>query len=641
MGRRAESAAWAAYVVLYMAPAGWTAIEAREHAYWIIGAAGWALWIGALGGAPHRRGGWAALIGGATTLASVPFIVSLYTQSTGFNERFFAHVDAASAAMAWRAYKTEIAIVVAHLALATAGPLLIARWARNKQGQAIPRGRRIAGALAGALAFAPAVSLTHYGLEQAVQARAPAITLTPAQTAPEARRGRPNLILVVAESLEATFGDESVVGRDLTPRLTALEREGLRFADMRQIDAGSWTVGGMVAALCAVPIAVERRWMREGWSQELNTITGTSEDIVQGWECLGDTLERLGYTRVYYSSTWVDMGGLGRFLEHHGFEEQQGWEALSAKARHRRAQGEWGLHDAEMLDLAWTRLEELEEASRQEGTPYVMMLSTIDTHNISARNVSRACGRAPLRYEGPWALDCADRLLSRFIAKAREAWPRTMVVLISDHLDMDGDPITDRIRDPGVRKLRFVAWTPQGDKGTIERAGTQLDIAPTTLDLMGIASHRRMNAGASLLAFESPWLSHEDPSALKVAARTLRPEIGRGDSVTFEPAGPSIDIGGQAILANLQGYALETSVFTMRFDAQGRFDTTLPWQTLEELEANERGAMVIGISANESFNKALGGSGKEKLRYFVGRVGEELGSGAVTERVRVRIGGAR
>ena len=48
-----------------------------------------------------------------------------------------------------------------------------------------------------------------------------------------------SLVFVIAESLEATFGDSSLVGEDLTPALTELERESVRFSNMIQLPRAS------------------------------------------------------------------------------------------------------------------------------------------------------------------------------------------------------------------------------------------------------------------------------------------------------------------------------------------------------------------------------------------------------------------
>ena len=94
----------------------------------------------------------ACAIASLTTLVSIPFVVALYVQGTGFNERFFFHADAASLAMAWQGYTLEVLIVAAYWAAVTAGPLWIAHTGRDTRAIPLPRGAVACAALAGVLA---------------------------------------------------------------------------------------------------------------------------------------------------------------------------------------------------------------------------------------------------------------------------------------------------------------------------------------------------------------------------------------------------------------------------------------------------------------------------------------------------------
>ena len=69
------------------------------------------------------------------------------------------------------------------------------------------------------------------------------------QAAPVPKPGRTkNLVLIYVESLEDTYGDARVWGRDLLRPVRDLG--GLSFADYKQAPGATWTIAGMVATQC-------------------------------------------------------------------------------------------------------------------------------------------------------------------------------------------------------------------------------------------------------------------------------------------------------------------------------------------------------------------------------------------------------
>ena len=79
----------------------------------------------------------------------------------------------------------------------------------------------------------------------------PALRLAPTTPKPQP----PSLLVIFAESLEATFSRKDIFGEDLTPQLTALAASGKQFTGMRQVSLTAWTTGAMVAAECASPLS--------------------------------------------------------------------------------------------------------------------------------------------------------------------------------------------------------------------------------------------------------------------------------------------------------------------------------------------------------------------------------------------------
>ena len=406
-------------------------------------------------------------------------------------------------------------------------------------------------------AYAPAISLVGY-VQDRLHARNAPIVVVPSLKSvddepPQPGRKLPNLVFVIAESLEATFGDAGLLGEDLTPALTRLEREAIRFSNMVELPEASWTMGGMVASQCGLPLPVSKGWLEHRdtprWPfNTMNSMIAAIERPLPDEVCLGDVLERHGYRNAYLGGAPLAFAGKGAFLAAHGFEEQYGRAALRNEVSDPDAIGPWGLHDDVVFEIARERLESL----AAEETPFALMLLTLDTHDVTQRAISRSCGRRPLLHQQGFTVRCADRLIADFILRVRELWPDTLVVLMSDHLSFP-NAIIDRVESQAARRLRFAIWGPGLEPREVTRHGTHFDIAPTVLDALGLDAWRRHNLGASLLAFDSPWLSHENPEALRSAPSLFPVHIGPGERIVFKNDGPTLGIDGETFLANKAG----------------------------------------------------------------------------------------
>ena len=279
----------------------------------------------------------------------------------------------------------------------------------------------------------------------------------------------------------------------------------------------------------------------------------------------------------------------------------------------------WGLHDADVSRIVRKQI----AALANETEPFAVAWSTIDSHH--ALGGTSSCGRTPFFGSTRYRVECADRVVSAFITDIRARWPETIVVLMSDHLAHEPHAVLDDVRDQTARRLRFAVWGPKTTPRAIARPGTHMDIAPTVLDVMGLHAYRRLIVGASLLSFDSPWLSHPNAETLRSAPPMLEVAIAPGKQITFKRTGPVVQIDGVQTLANHKGYVLDDAVFTMRFHDNGEFDSTLRWQSFEELTEINAGAMVIGLATNDAFKRAIGAPDTDAPVWFAGRVGSAQG----------------
>src|SRR5262249_52112490 len=63
-----------------------------------------------------------------------------------------------------------------------------------------------------------------------------------------------SLILIYVESLEASYANPAIFGRDLLKELGNLQKNNLHFSKFQQVSGTGWTAGGLIATQCALPL---------------------------------------------------------------------------------------------------------------------------------------------------------------------------------------------------------------------------------------------------------------------------------------------------------------------------------------------------------------------------------------------------
>ena len=573
------------------------------------------------GGAARRIA--ALAVNSASAFANVLLALSLWLQGAGFNVQFFFHATAET--LLW-GYETLAPIFYACWCYW----LLLSLWPFALRRGTAPNSRRLMafGGLGVAL-NAPLLSLAWHAIAFAVEQRD--VLLVP-KTADAPIHAEPlssprNLVLVVAEGMEATFGLPEVFGEDATPHLTALSKEGLRFANLRQVSHTAWTTAAMVAAQCALPV---------GAAGNFNTVVGGAgiEARVPGATCLGDVLQAHGYRTVYLGGASLAFGNKGEFLAEHGFDERYGRRRLRPMVRDASQTSPLGVRDDFLFAFALDKLSELAATppfmrgtspSRSPGEgSFALALLTLDTHGPYGFP-SASCG--PNTGEGLlFAIRCADRMLAEFIGEVRRRHPDALVALLSDHLGNFND-LRRAAPPPEERRLRFTVWGEGIEPAVINRRGTHFDITPTLLDLLGFTHWTELGLGASLLHFDSPWFSHERPERLRVVHELRGIRAHSGERIAFHAEGPTIEIDGTRILATHRGLRLREAVFAIAFDADGNavqhrsFADADEHALLRQVERWADGRLLAGVSTHEGFNQQLPCGNIGDVGFFTGRIG--------------------
>ena len=334
-----------AYYTLCLLPAAAIGSPAVVRAYWLasgIALATGVLWL-------HGRGGLARVaafgFNAVAALGNLLLAVSLAIQGTGFNAQFFYHLDLETLLAAKDAFASLSVLAVTYALLVSVWPVFLP----NVRVTALPAKARWARAVMVVLVVAATLnaallSLAWYvGAELLRRHRIVLVPKPPIEVVATPRADSRSLVLVVAESLEATYSRVDLVGTDLTPELTALSVDATRFVDMRQVSHTGWTAGALVAASCGVPMAPASYFRQR---------TPGADARMPGAVCLGDVLAAHGYRTVFMVGHSLAFAGLDDFLAVHGFVERHGFAALRGQLGVPSYLSGWGLFDDSLLALA-------------------------------------------------------------------------------------------------------------------------------------------------------------------------------------------------------------------------------------------------------------------------------------------------
>jgi phosphoglycerol transferase MdoB-like AlkP superfamily enzyme len=428
--------------------------------------------------------------------------VSYYLQADTFNARFFAHLDLANLATGLHAFPVMIGGGLALFAfmLVLGGWLLFdATRTGRETSSAMPTGARVATVVILMLAVlgldsAPRRLIGYlYEVHEAAhfadtaQGRAVRALLDLHPTSPKRLVAAPgkNLVYIYLESLERIFWDPGVFP-GLTPNLDRLRKQGLDFSGFEQIYGATYTIAGMFASQCGVPLFPSP-------FPGLDKITGNDTDVASFHPkiaCLGDVLHKAGYTQMYMGGAPISFSHKGLFYRLHGYDHALGLQQLEAEYGGKLPEAGWGLYDSALFALILKRYRELEAA----GKPFNLTMITLDTHPPDGRPSPDCPKYAANPNSMLQAVHCTDYEVGKFVDElSREPdWKNTVVVIMSDHLMMRND--AESLFPKGYHRQPSLLVLNAG-QGVRRMQMYHMDIAPTLLDLMGVHTNATFIAG--------------------------------------------------------------------------------------------------------------------------------------------------
>lgn len=279
-----------------------------------------------------------------------------------------------------------------------------------------------------------------------------------ATMSPFTRRPK-NVVLISVESLSAEFLGVYGNNKGLTPNLDRLAAEGLRFD--RLFATGTRTVRGLEALSLGTPPVPGQAIVRRPGNEHLATI---GEALVhQGW------------------ATYFIYGGYGYFDNMNAWFHGNDYQVIDRTDFPGKTipfENVWGVADEALFSNALDALDRSEA-----GKPFFAHIMTTSNHRPFTYPDGRIDIPSPGGRKG--AVKYTDYAIGRFIeeAKSRPWFDDTLFVIVADHCAS----VAGKTKLP-VEKYRIpmIFYAPALlPPSTYTRMASQIDLAPTLLDVVG------------------------------------------------------------------------------------------------------------------------------------------------------------
>ena len=304
-----------------------------------------------------------------------------------------------------------------------------------------------------------------------------------------------NLVYIFAESFELTYFDEKIFP-SLIKHLRPLQAQSINFTNIQQTFGTGWTIAGMTAALCGIPLVTPST---DGHATQGNSMSKMTS-FYSGATCMSDVLHKEGYNMVYRSGSSLIFAGVDKLYKTHQFDDAKGIEDLESyipKEQYAAYHTPWGFYDDTLFDLSFNEFEKLAQANKK----FALFVSTMDTHHPDG-HISKSC-KTKTYQDGSNsilnAVACSDELIANFIKKIQSSpyGKNTVIVVGSDHLAMY-NTAADYL-SKGKRSNQFMILDPRQTQGKqIDKIGSTLDISAILLPLLGFDTP--LGLGRNLLA---------------------------------------------------------------------------------------------------------------------------------------------
>jgi len=266
-----------------------------------------------------------------------------------------------------------------------------------------------------------------------------------------------NVLFIILEGFSKYIMDVGGRVKGVTPCLDSLANEGIYFSNFYANSIR--TDRGIVSILSGFP------------AQPCMSIIDLPSKTNELYS-IAKTLGKKGYTTNFYYGGDVAFSNMRSYLMATGYQNVVAEEDFDPKLR----TSKWGVHDK----YAFERL--LNDLNKPHKKPFFTTLLTLSSHEPFDVPYKSEFDNPALN-----SFAYADHYLGRFLKdiKATAVWDNTLIVITPDHLGAYPDVIDNyqlwRYQVPLIMTGGVVS-----EHKNITTIGSQMDIAATTLGLLGI-----------------------------------------------------------------------------------------------------------------------------------------------------------
>lgn len=283
---------------------------------------------------------------------------------------------------------------------------------------------------------------------------------------PTDRQQKWNVMFVLMESMSAKYLQPYGAKEGLTPNLDRLFETGLTFDHV--YSTGTRTVRGIEAVMLSFPPTPGQSIIRRPHSDNIFTI--------------GNVLKDQGYDLSFVYGGHALFDNMGEFFESNSFEVLDQGDFSSHDVHFSNA---WGICDEDVFDFAVKRA----NRSFEQKKPFFQFILTTSNHRPYTFPENRIDMESGSGREA--AVKYSDWSIGHFLDEAKkQPWfDQTLFVFVADHnaAVAGGTKIL-----PSDYRIPFIVYAPKliAPK-KISLLGSQIDVAPTLLGLLGISYQSR------------------------------------------------------------------------------------------------------------------------------------------------------
>lgn len=282
---------------------------------------------------------------------------------------------------------------------------------------------------------------------------------------------RPNIVIILMESMSASFLHTLGQKEKVTPTLDSLYRCSWAFTQC--YSAGIHTNHGITASLYSFPALMKRNLMK-----------GTVTPRRHG---LPSVLKELGYHNMFFMTHESQYDNMNAFFRTNGYDDVYAQEDYPMSER----VNAFGVSDHFLFEYGLNRINEVSKTD----TPWMATLLTISNH---PPYVIPDWFKPRSSDEELQIVEYADWCIGNFLAKARkESWyQNTLFVIMADHGKIVGQ--VDSELPESYNHIPLIIFGPGVTPHLSHELATQVDVMPTVLGLLG-AGYEFDGFGVNLL----------------------------------------------------------------------------------------------------------------------------------------------